>query len=256
MEVAMGSDLVVGDSDRPYLDVVPADIDTAVTLQVRKPDGTTAAVTVTGGALVPIPNTSPQQNSQRWTATTPVVYDQAGHWVLHYTITGTGAGAEDRDVYVVASAAGSGPAWAPGRSRVAAYVPHRTLVRSTTSTTASADTYELTFSDETRPTGAQVDRLIADGVDWVTAQVTPLNVRSQPVAALVAALWAAVAVERSWPNDDQSLQRANDMEKRLDSMLAALIASNLVANGEDDDDDGDYGLDIAYPCDWNTANCP
>lgn len=251
----MESDLGVGDSTVPFLDVAPADVTTAVTLEVRPPGGPTTDVTMTGGTLVEIADTSPQQYSQRWTADDPVSYDAAGHWVLHYDVTGTGEGAEDVDVWVVPSPTGSGPTWAPGRSRVAAYVPHRTLLRSTTTTTAGADTYELTFGDDTIPSGTQVDRLIADGVDWVTALVTPLNVRSEPLAAILAATWAAVSVERSWPDGDESLQRANDMEKRLDRLLAALIASNAAANGEDDDEDGDFGFDYVPMYDPWIAAC-
>ncbi len=228
--MSTGTDIGVGDSEGAVLDVNPADNTTVATLTVDRPDGTSTVVTVSGAALAAIPGTSPVQYSQRWASDQPVVYTQPGRWVLHWAVTGTGEGTEDLEVFVVASPVAGGPTWAPGRSRVANYVPHRTLAVSPASTTASGDTYQFTFDSTTIPNGVQADRLIADGIDWVTALVTPLNTNSEPLAALVAALWAAIAIERSFPNDDQSLQRANDMEKRLDTMLAALTASNTAAN--------------------------
>jgi hypothetical protein len=229
----LSTDVGVGDAEVAVLTVEPADAGTAVTLTVTGPDGTSIAVTMTGAALVPIPDTSPIQYSQVWTADTPVVYDQAGRWVLHYEVTGTGEGAEDLEVFVTPSPVAGGPTWAPGRSRVANYIPHRTLVRSATSTIASEDGYEYTFTSETRPTGVQVDRLIADGIAWVSALITPMHPTSEAAAGLLAALYSAIAVERSWPDDDQALQRANDMEKRLDNLLASLTAANRTANDGD-----------------------
>ena len=227
------TDVGTGDSELPYLVVEPADAGTAVTLTVNKPDGTSYPATMGAGVLVAIPDTNPTQFSQTWTASAPVVFDQPGRWVLHYVVTGTGEGAEDYEMFVVPSPVAGGPTWAPGRSRVANYVPHRTLARSVSSIIDSQDDYALTFDATTRPTGLMVDRLIADGVAWVASRVYPLNARTQDAAAVVAALYTAAAVERSWPNDDQSLQRANDMEKRLDLLMADLITANTAANATD-----------------------
>jgi hypothetical protein len=228
--VSTGTDVGTGDSELAYVDVAPADNTTQATLTVDKPDGTSTTVTVSGGTLTAIDGTNPVQYSQRWTSDQPVTYDQPGRWVLKWAVTGAGEGAEDLEVWVVASPVAGGPDWAPGRSRVAAYVPHRTLVRSIDSTIESQDGYAFTFDSTTVPNGVTVSRLIADGVDWITAVLVPLNTASQPLAALLAALHAAISVERSWPDDDTSLQRANDMEKRLDGMLVALTASNAAAN--------------------------
>jgi hypothetical protein len=239
----MASDIGEGDSETATLLVSPADGTTQATLTVTAPDGTTRSYTASGGPLNPIDGSSDTQ--QLWTTDQPVLYDQAGHWVLHWDVTNTGEGVEDLDVYVVRSPVAGGPTWLPGRSRVAAYVPHRTLARSVDTSTESAETYQFTFDSTTIPTGVVVDRLIADGSAWVSALVTPLNVKSEPLAALIAALWAAIATERSWPDDETSLQRANDMEKQLNSMLTALKQSNLDANTGTDE-----GFDIAYPA-WS-----
>jgi hypothetical protein len=236
----VATDVGVGDAEIAVLTVAPADGTTAATLTVYKPDGTSDTITASGGALEPIPDSS--DTSQQWTADTPVLYDAAGKWVLRWTVTGTGESAEDLEVFVVASPVAGGPTWAPGRSRVAAYVPHRTLVRSLSTTLTSADSYAWTFDSTTTPPGTTVDRLIADGVAWVTALITPMNAKSEPLGALLAALFAAIAVERNWQHDDTSLQRANDMEKQLNTMLGALKVSNHEANNGTDD-----GFDLVYP---------
>jgi hypothetical protein len=237
------TDVAVGDAEVPFIVVAPAAGDTQVTLTAHRPDGTSAEVALTAGVLEPIEGSSDKQ--QRWTASVPVTYSAAGRWVLHYTITGTGEGAEDYEVYVVPSPVAGGPTWAPGRSRVANYVPHRTLARSVSSIVTSQDTYALTFDGTTRPTGLMVDRLIADGVAWVTSRVYPMNTRVQQAASVVVALYVAAAVERGWPNDDSSLQRANDLEKRLDGLMADLLTANADAN-DFDNNTGDYALEI-YP---------
>ena len=135
------------------------------------------------------------------------------------------------------------PTWAPDRSRVANYVPHRTLSRSLESTTASSDKYQFMFDATTTPTGVAVDRLVADGVAWVAARANPLNARLEDAAGVIAALYGAAAVERGWPSDDSSLQRANDLEKRMDALLADLVAANTDANTQDQGA-GDYAIDV------------
>ncbi len=128
------------------------------------------------------------------------------------------------------------PEWAPLNEQVADYVPHRTLTLRVTSTTEGEDVYRYVFDQDTRPTGIQVDRLIGDGVSWVQSQVAPMNPASFSAARVIATLYAASAVARSWPNDDQSLQRANDMEKRMDALMAGLVVSNDAAWADEDQD--------------------
>jgi len=238
----VASDLSLGDVETPFIVVSPADADTQVTLEVRPPNADPYPLVMAGGDLEPIANSSPQQYSQRWEAVSPVTYDAASKWVLHFDVTGTGEGDEDLEIYVVPSPVAGGPAWWPGRSRVAAYVPHRTLVRSVASTINSQDGYAMTFDSTTVPDGLTVSRLIADGGAWVGALISPLHAKSEGLASLLVALWAAIAVERGYPDDDQSLQRANDMEKQLNTMLGQLTEANNAANGTDS-----YGLDLAYP---------
>lgn len=246
----MSTDLGVGDADLPYVDVAPADTDTEVTLTVTKPDGTSGPIGASGGTLTAISGTTPQQYAQRWTADTPITYDQPGRWILAWTVTGTGEGAETLDVFVVPNPTAGGPTWAPGRSRVAAYVPRRTLVRSAASIVGSQDSYLFTFDGTTIPRGVEVDRLIADGVAWVSARVNPMHASSEGAASVAAALYAAAMLERNWPEDDQALQRANDLERRLDLMLTDLAVSNQAALDKDAGE-GDFAVEIvpywSYP---------
>lgn len=224
----MASDVGVGDKETPKLDVTPFDGTTSAALTVTNPAGTTTPVTTsilgTSGA------------TQTW-AGNPVTYTAPGRWVLHWTVTGTGAGSEHHEVHVVASPVAGGPTWTPGRSRVANYVPGRTL-------SVDANTHELTFTSTTRPTGVMVDRLITDMVARITGTAGTVHTDLQPQAAVITAMWAAAAVERGFPDDQQntqSLQRANDLEKRADLMLTELIAANTSLNGGDDS----YGIEVA-----------
>ncbi|BAL87301.1 hypothetical protein AMIS_20810 [Actinoplanes missouriensis 431] len=233
------SDLSVGDVDQPYLDVTPAGVDTTGTLTVHRPDGTSSGVPVTPGPLGADPDTG--EPTRRLTAD-PVVFDQPRRWVLSWQVMGTGVGAEDIEIWVVPSPAAGGPEWTPSRTRVATYVPHRTLARSLTSVVNSQDIYQFTFDHTTTPSGVAVDALIVDAVAWVAARVSPMRDSMHDLARAVAALLAAAWVERSWPNDAASLQRANDMERRADAMLGDLADANNAAGGT-----SDYGIEIVAP---------
>lgn len=242
----MASDVSQGDSEVPFLVVEPADADTTVTLSVSAPDGTSSAVPMVGGELEPIAGSSPAQNRQRWTANTPVTYTQPGRWVLHFDVDGTGEGAEDLEVFVAPSPVAGGPTWWPGRSRVANYVTHRTLARNPAAIINSAEAHQLTFDSTTMPPGVVVDRLIADGAAWVTMRVSPLAATMQPAAAVAVALYCAAAIERQFPADEQSLQRANDIEKTMRSLLGELVDANNASNGS-----SDYGIDVSPAPVWS-----
>lgn len=208
------SDLVLGDVEAPTLAVSPYDGTTDTTLTVTAPDGTETTPATTAE------DDTPEAGTQTWTAGL-VTYDQAGRWVLHWTITGTGAGAEYQQVYVVASPTAGGPTWTPGRSRVANYVPGRTLAR-------DAETHELTFNSKTLPNGVQVDQLIADAVAQIRARTGDVDASLHDAASVVASKLAACAVERGYPaeQEEQSLRRARDICDEADRMLDDLVESN------------------------------
>lgn len=215
----MASDVSVGDIEVPYLDVDPGDGTTDGTLTVTAPDGAEAEVAVVAG--------TPSGGVVRLTAADGVTFDQPGRWVLHWDVTGKGASAEDVEVFVTSAPTAGGPTWTPGRSRVANYVPGRTL-------STAADTHEFTFSSTTRPTGTAVDRLIADAVAWVTTAAGDVDESLHDTAAVAAALRAAAAVELGYPEQDQveaALRRADALDAQANSMRADLVAANTATTG-------------------------
>lgn len=216
----MASDVGIGDIETPFLDVEPGDATTAGTLTVTAPDGTETTPTVTPG--------TPDDDVVRLTATA-LTYDAAGWWLLHWTVTGTGAGAEDQRVLVVASPTAGGPTWTPGRSRVAIYVPGRTLAR-------DAETHQNTFNSTTFPTGIATDRLIADAVRWVLLRTGEVNAAFHESAAAAAAVRAAMSVERGYPARDaeQSLRRARDLEQQAQKLLDDLVHANQTPGTQGD----------------------
>lgn len=137
------------------------------------------------------------------------------------------------------------PDWAPTLFDVADYVPHRTLTRAESSTTAGEDTYQLGFSETTRPTSDAVSRLLVKAVASVTVRLVPFHPSSEAAAATVACMWAAAWIERGWPEDDFALQRANDLEKRADTLMSALVESNTLANNDTNADGEDDRLEVA-----------
>lgn len=209
----MASDVGLGDIEIHYLDVQPADGTTDGTLAVTAPpDGTDQEPNVTAG--------TPTSGVVRLTAAA-VTYDAPGLWVLHWAVTGMGASTEDVEVYVVASPVAGGPTWTPGRSRVANYVPGRTLSR-------DVETHELTFSSTTLPTGVVCDRLIADAVATILARTGEIDDTLHAAASATAAVLAACAVERGYParSEEQSLVRARDLCQQGQRMLDDLVRAN------------------------------
>jgi len=209
----VSSDIGVGDIEIPTLLVDPGDATTAGTLTVTAPDGTQVSPSVT-----PDP---PDSGRVRLVAE-PVTYGQPGRWTLNWAVTGTGASAETVEVYVTKTPlSDSFPVWTPGRTRVANYVPLRTLAR-------DAETFQNTFNSETQPNGVQVDRLIADAVSRILAHTGEIAPTLHEFASTVAAILAAAAVERGYAArpEEHSLQRARDLEAQGLRMLSQLVEAN------------------------------
>lgn len=77
----------VGDVVTAQLVVAPYDTSTQAALTVTAPDGSTSS-----------PVTSSEDGGQTWTA--PLTYTAAGVWLLHWTVTGTGASVENEQIAV------------------------------------------------------------------------------------------------------------------------------------------------------------
>jgi hypothetical protein len=89
----------VGDLATATLTVTPSDGTTAAALTLNAPDGTDSQ-----------PSASTADSGATWTAI--VTYDQAGWWLLTWTVTGTGAGVEHQRVFVPEPpTAGGAPAY-------------------------------------------------------------------------------------------------------------------------------------------------
>ncbi len=240
MPIFAGAGPVTGGVDyvTPFLDVYPYDGTTTVSLEVRPPS---PAAAFSAGPCTPSLVTADVAGVstlvQRWTAPAVATGSPYGWWVLAWSVSGTGASAPEELVYVEPPPEPGGPTWAPTRTRVAAYVPSRPLVP-----TPDGRNIDLgTWTDDTRPSGGQVDVIIRDAVNWVSDATGTLDLTLYQSANACAAIRAAAFIELGYPErNDPMKSTANTTSDRLfkqaDQMLAALVARNKAITGADGDD--------------------
>jgi hypothetical protein len=215
----------IGDLLVPQLLVTPSDGTTAATLDVTTPAGVTTAHTV-----------ATTDGGHTWRGTTAITFTASRWWVLTWTVTGTGASRQQQRVFVRPDLATGGQTWTPTRERVAAYVPARTVEIASLS-----DAITGTFSDDTRPTGDQVDELIQDAVSWVLGTtgfiVTDGDLATvlADMATATAAIRAAGMVELAYPERDADLNTADLLLTQADAMLLKLDAANRAQGATDPD---------------------
>lgn len=222
----------VGGTEVATLDVPDGDATTEATLLVTAPDGTTA-----DGGAVPTDGTH-----TRWTAT--VSYPLPEGWVLSWTVTGAGANVTHQPVFVTPAPIPGGPIWRPSLAKVASYIPGRTLVAVKVEGVATgADAPERTFDNSTEPPGTVVDQLVTDAVAWVLLATGPITDKDTPAAQTIrdaagatAAVWAASAVERGYPDRDEDVKTAADLLALATSMRRDLAFANEAATGTDPTD--------------------
>ena len=204
-----------------------------LSLTVTPFDGTTGATVVvngpSAGPLSPVAVTTDGGNT--WTAT--AVYPAAGRWVAVWTVTGTGAGITEEEIWVsqVASPAAL-VAWRPELWQVAAYVPRRTLV-------GAVDGYGQalwTFDSTTTPPSHVVQLLITDACAWVAAKVDPVTDSLGGLAASAAAVRAAGIVELTYPDNRDDLTTAETLLAQATQLRADLDEANEAATGTDPED--------------------
>lgn len=243
-------DLTVGDSEKPWLDVAPYQLgDTAAALTLHSPtdtDPTGTSIPLDGGVETVVDGLP----VLRFTAVGLTTYPAAGWWVRSWTVTGVGACQPDERFFVAPNPTAGGPLWTPTRERVASYVPSRPLVP-----TADGSNKDLmTFDATTRPTGAQVDLLIAAAVNWVLSATGDLDATLTETATDCAALRAAGFVELGYPErDDPTKSTANQTSDRLfkqaEQMLRQLVARNESLTGVNPDESGAvFEVAPAYRC--------
>lgn len=246
------SDLSVGDSDLPFLDVAPYEVgSTAATLTVHSPDDPDAngtVVPVDGGVEMTVDGAP----VLRFTATSSVFYDVPKWWVRHWEVTGVGASAEDDRVFVAPSPLAGGPEWTPTRERVAVYIPERTVEINRLSDGQPI----LTFSADTRPSGRQVDQQIEDAVAWVTTACGDLHADLYESARGIAAVRAAGMAEVSWPVRDGDINAGEALLRQADAALKTLAARNESLTGVDPDDpDAVFEIVPPYSCTTSYGDC-
>jgi hypothetical protein len=211
----------VGGQDVVNLVVDDFDGTTQVALAVTDPSGVTTSHTAT---------TADAGNS--WQAS--LTYNAAGVWVLLWTVTGAGANVKPLPVFVSPGPAAGGPTWRPDLPAVAKYVPGRTL---TINRVAATNEPQRTFDDTTRPTGQEVDGLITDAVAWVLTATGPIATTPTSLADMAsaaAAIWAASAVERGYPDGStEDVKTAADLLALATTMRKDLACANEAATGED-----------------------
>ncbi|GAA2346928.1 hypothetical protein [Dactylosporangium salmoneum] len=235
----MTPDLTTGDSEQPWIDVAPYQVgDTTATLTLHSPadtDPSGTSIPLDGG----VETTAGGLQVLRFTTVGLVQYPAPGWWVRSWNVDGVGACQPDERFFVAPNPLAGGPLWTPARARVASYVPSRPLVPAVDGSNVDL----MTFDQTTRPTGAQVDQLIADAVNWVTDETGDLDPSLYESATACAAIRAAGFVELGYPErNDPMRSTANNTSDRLlkqaDQMLVKLAARNESLTGVDPDDPG------------------
>lgn len=215
--------LQVGDVRQPDLvvtgwDGTPGDATTAATCTVTAPGGAPqnlAANTIDGGQT---------WLAATYTCTTP------GRWVETWTVTGHGADTLYTVVLVHAAPTSGGQTWIPTREQVAAIIPRRTHVGSTT----GWGTVQQTFSDVTTPRADTVDVLISQAARWVEALTGPIVQPSIEQAATdAAAMYCAALILLQWPDGDGDRDTAKTLLAQAIDMRKNVAAQNVIDTGTD-----------------------
>jgi hypothetical protein len=217
----------VGDYATPRLIVDPFGNDTTATVTVYGPDGTAAGTP--SAAPSGIDGTT---GGQIWTAA-PYLLTAPRVWREHWVVTGTGAGTQDRRLYV--SPVVVDPAWSPPAWKPADYVPGRTLVPVLAS---GGNTWVNTFDDTTNPSGEQVERLTTDACAWVSVGCGTIAATLFDAASAAAAVWVAAQIEAGYPDKSSDPGRAAALLDQAQRMRADLAKANEALTGTDPVDPG------------------
>lgn len=222
-EIPPEHSLQVGDVRQPDLVVTAADGragdgTTAATCTVTAPDGTAATLTVD------TPDGGATWVAAAYTCTAP------GRWVETWTVTGHGADTLYAVVLVHAAPTAGGQAWIPTREQVAAIIPRRTHVGSTT----GWGTVQATFSDVTTPRAETVDVLISQAARWVEALAGPIVAATIEQAATdAAALYCAALILLQWPDSDGDRDTGKTLLAQAVDMRKLVAAANVLDTGTD-----------------------
>lgn len=193
-------------------------------------DGTTAAtctVTAPSGTVIPLAASSPD-GGETWVAAGYSV-TSPGRWIETWTVTGRGADVLYTVVLVHAAPTAGGQTWIPTREQVAAYVPKRTHVGSTTGYGSTLNT----FTDDTRPSKTAVDSLISQAAQWIELLAGPITtVTVVDGARTAAAMRVAGWIEMQWGTaEDQAHGKL--LLGEAEKLRKDVAAGNVAETGTD-----------------------
>jgi hypothetical protein len=146
------------------------------------------------------------------------------------------------------------PAWAPTLSEVADYCTARTLVAQPD----GSNREEIAFNGSTRPSDAQVTRIIQDACNEVLTRCGALDTSLAAAANRVSAQLAAGYVELRYPEHssatrEDAIKTAQELLKRADKALEQLAKANEAATGTDPEDPAAHIMPVwsfpPAPCD-------
>lgn len=215
--------LQVGDVRQPTLTVTAYD-------GTPGNSGTAATCTVTAPGVAPATlNTTSPDGGTTWIADA-YTCTTAGRWVETWTVTGHGADVLYTVVLVHPAPTAGGQTWIPTREQVAAIIPRRTHVGSTTGWGQTLGT----FTADTRPSAVAVDDLISKAARWIEVVAGPIvNDSIEQSATDAAAMYVAGLILTTWPDTDSDFKAGQLLLDRADKMRRDVAAANVVDTGTD-----------------------
>lgn len=221
--------------DTPYTAVLNAGIEGLVgtlKVQLERADGTTAVGATTAGIVEIEPKVYAKADN--------LAPSTKGTYIVVWTGPEGQRAAEELIVTTNLPEEGSGQGWEPTVSEVAALIRARTKI--------PGGGEAGTFTEQTRPTKDEVERIIHQAADHVSAAIggEPCNDQLTQSATAVTALLAAVIIETSyWPEQAEARgSAAARLEKLFDTRMKSLtsaVAEQCGGQGEGDSGDGNAG---------------
>jgi hypothetical protein len=206
--------------DSPYTSVLNAGIEGLVgtlKVQLERGDGTTAVAATTAGIV--------EIEPKIYAKTDNLAPTTKGTYVVVWTGPEGQRAAEELVVTTTLPEEGSDVGWAPTVDAVAA------LIRARTKVPGGAEAG--TFTENTRVTRAEAERIIAQAVEHVSAAIggEPCNEELRKSASAASAMLAAVIIETSyWP---ESAEARGSSAARLESLFNARMKSLTAAVAEE-----------------------
>lgn len=185
-------------------------------------NGTVAAtLTSPTGVVTGLALTNPTVGT--YTANPPLTAE--GEWLVTITTTAPVPDVEKVRLYALPGDS-LAPGWSPSLAHVAAHIPTRTRAVGTD------NTYLMTFTPDTTPTGESVAVVIGHACAWVaSAAGLPVVAAAFPACQLAASLWAAYWVEIGYPERDADVAVYDRLRDDAEAATVSAAAVNVAAGG-------------------------